>query len=97
MSARPPRHFLISECIRMNSGRLRRVAPLVKPPAWSYNAARRRTAAQRTRREILSAATQLFTERGYVATTMAESPSRQESRSTPSTPSSVASRPYFAC
>lgn len=48
------------------------MAPFVKPPARSYNAAGRRTVAQRTRRDILAAATQLFTERGYVATTMAD-------------------------
>lgn len=42
----------------------------VKPR--SYNAPRRRAAAQRTRRAILDAAIRLFVERGYAGTTMAE-------------------------
>lgn len=46
--------------------------PSVKPPARRYNAARRRAAAQRTRRAILDAALRLFTERGYAGTTMAD-------------------------
>lgn len=41
----------------------------VKPR--SYHSPRRREAAQRTRRAILDAATRLFSERGYAATTMA--------------------------
>ncbi len=37
-----------------------------------YNSARRREAAERTRQSILDAAAQLFKERGYTATTMAD-------------------------
>ncbi|MGI9145775.1 MAG: TetR/AcrR family transcriptional regulator [Chloroflexota bacterium] len=44
----------------------------VKPVTRSYNATRRRAAAQRTRRAILDAARRIFTERGYVGTTMAD-------------------------
>jgi AcrR family transcriptional regulator len=44
----------------------------VNPARRTYNASRRREAAQRTRRAILDAATRLFTERGYSATTMTD-------------------------
>ncbi|HEX8968443.1 MAG TPA: TetR family transcriptional regulator [Chloroflexota bacterium] len=48
------------------------MGPTVKPAARRYNAASRRAAAQRTRRAILDAAVRLFSEGGYVATTMAD-------------------------
>ena len=44
----------------------------VKPSSRRYNAARRQAAALHTRRAILDAATRLFLERGYVATTVAD-------------------------
>ena len=57
---------------RMNTATLRDVNSDVKPSSRSYNAARRRAAAQRTRRAILEAAARLFLERGYVATTVVD-------------------------
>jgi len=56
----------------MNTATLRHVDSYVKPISRPYNTARRRAAAQRTRRAILDAATRLFIERGYVATTIAD-------------------------
>jgi AcrR family transcriptional regulator len=56
----------------MNSDKVRAVDSPVKPSSRRYNAARRRAAAQRTRRAILDAAARLFLERGYVATTVAD-------------------------
>ena len=56
----------------MNTDTLRHVDPRVKSTSRPYNVARRRAAAQRTRRAILDAATRLFIERGYAATTVAD-------------------------
>jgi len=56
----------------MNTATLRHVDSHVKPISRPYNTARRRAAAQRTRRAILDAATRLFIERGYIATTIAD-------------------------
>jgi AcrR family transcriptional regulator len=56
----------------MNVAKIRRVDSRVKASARPYNAARRRAAAQGTRRAILDAAAALFLERGYVATTIAD-------------------------
>src|SRR3954447_23867482 len=56
----------------MNAATLLYVGSPVKPRLRSYNASRRRAAAQRTRRAILDTATRLFVERGYVATTIAD-------------------------
>jgi AcrR family transcriptional regulator len=56
----------------MNTDTLRGVDRDVKLGSRSYNAARRRAAAQRTRRAILEAATRLLLERGYVATTVVD-------------------------
>lgn len=56
----------------MNTAKLTFVDSPVKQRSRPYNAARRREAARRTRRAILDAATQLFVERGYIATTVAD-------------------------
>ena len=48
------------------------MASQVKPRSRSYTSPRRAAAAQRTRRAILDAASRLFVERGYVATTIAD-------------------------
>lgn len=48
------------------------MAPRVNPTPRPYNTAHRRTAAERTRRAILDAASSLFIECGYAATTMAD-------------------------
>jgi len=56
----------------MNADILGHVASPVKGRSRPYNIARRRAAAQRTRRAVLDAATRLFIERGYVATTVAD-------------------------
>lgn len=47
------------------------VKPVAPHARRRYNAPRRREAAQATRRAIVAAATRLFVERGYAATTMA--------------------------
>src|SRR5262249_53569296 len=47
------------------------VKPVAAHERRRYNAPRRREAAQATRRAIVAAATRLFVERGYAATTMA--------------------------
>ena len=44
----------------------------VKPRSRPYNARRRQAAASRRRQTILAAATRLFLERGYLATTMTD-------------------------
>lgn len=56
----------------MNTDTVRHVDPRVKSTSRPYNGARRRAAAQHTRRAILDAATRLFIERGYAATTVAD-------------------------
>ncbi len=56
----------------MKVGTLPRVARSVNPAPRRYHAQRRQQAANRTRLAILQAATRLFTERGYTATTMAD-------------------------
>ncbi|MFD9466968.1 TetR family transcriptional regulator, partial [Streptomyces sp. NPDC060027] len=43
-----------------------------RPVKRQYDTSRRRAAAQATRQAILDAATRLFAERGYAATTMAQ-------------------------
>ena len=56
----------------MNTDTLPHVARSVNPAPRRYDAQRRHQAAKRTQLAILQAAQRLFTERGYVATTMAD-------------------------